>query len=165
MGSLAHSDSPEMLLNDLRIEKSRLPVEVTLMSGARIDGELYVQASGHHQGFLEDAPEVLNGVEPFFPLALRNGETVIISKDNVHSVAVARGGVHEDEALGIATRVEMGLRDGERLNGTILIDPVNGKSRLLDFMNRRQERFVALFGRESVLLINRALVERVRAVP
>ena len=152
------------LFNDLRIEKRRLAVEVTLMSGARIEGELYVQASGHYQGELEDAPEILNSAEPFFPLALRNGENVLISKENVHTLAVARRGVHEDESLGIPTRVEVALRDGERLTGTVLIDPISGYSRLLDFLNRRQERFLTLYGRESVLLINRALLERVRPV-
>ncbi|MGH7695533.1 MAG: hypothetical protein ACRENH_11160 [Gemmatimonadaceae bacterium] len=154
----------QLLNNDYRIEKRRLPVAVTLMSGTRLDGELFVQASGHYHGELEDAPEVLNADDPFFPLALRNGDTVLVAKENVRSVAVARRDVHEDEALGIPTRVEVSLRDGERLNGSLIIEPVNGRSRVLDFLNRRQERFLTLFGRESVLLINRTLLERVRPV-
>lgn len=152
----------QLLNNGYRIEKRRLPVAVTLMSGTRMDGELFIQASGHYHGQLEDAPEVLNADEPFFPLALRTGETVLVAKENVRFVAVARSDVHEDEALGIPTRVEVSLRDGERLSGSVIIEPVNGFSRLLDFLNRRQERFLPLFGRESVLLINRTLLERVR---
>jgi hypothetical protein len=152
----------QQLVNDLRIEKRRLAVSVTFMSGTRVDGELYVQASGHYHGQLEDAPEVLNAEEPFFPLALHNGDTILVAKDNVRNVAVARRDVHEDEALGIPTRVEVTLRDGERLNGSLIIEPVSGRSRILDYLNRRQDRFLALFGRESVLLINRQLLERVR---
>ncbi len=153
-----------LLFNDLRIEKGRLAVGVTFMSGTRMDGELYVQASAQHHGATEDAPELLNGSEPFFPLALRNGDTVLVSKDNVRNVTVARSDVHDDETLGTATRVEVALRDGERLSGSLFIEPVAGRSRVLDYLNRRQERFLILFGRESVLLINRVLVERVRPV-
>lgn len=150
------------LSNDLRIEKRRLPVAVTLMSGVSMDGELFAQASEHYHGHVEDAPEILNSADPFFPLAVRNGETILIAKDNVQTVAIARSTVHEDAALGIPTRVEVGLRDGDRLSGTILVDPANGRTRLLDFLNRRRHRFIALYGRESVLLINRTLLERVR---
>ncbi len=153
-----------LLVNDLRIEKRRLAVAVSLMSGTRIDGELFVQASEHYHGQLEDAPEVLNSSDAYFPLALRTGETVLVSKENVRTVAVARRDVHEDEALGISTRVEIGLRDGERLSGNLIIEPVAGRSRILDYLNRRQERFIMLFGRESVLLINRVLLERVRPI-
>lgn len=152
----------QLLKNDYRIEKRRLPVAVTLMSGTRLDGELFIQSSGRYHGELEDAPEVLNAEDPFFPLALRNGDAILIAKENVRSVAVARRDVHEDEALGIPTRVEVSLRDGERLTGSLIIEPVNGFSRVLDFLNRREERFLSLFGRESVLLINRTLLERVR---
>jgi hypothetical protein len=132
------------------------------MSGAHVDGELFIQASGRHHGQLEDVPEVLNAADPFFPLALRSGETVLVAKDSVRCVAVARHDVHEDETLGIQSRVEISLRDGERLLGSLIIERVSGFSRLLDYLNRRQERFLPLFGRESVLLINRTLLERVR---
>lgn len=152
----------QQLFNDLRIEKTRLAVAVTLMSGTRVDGELYVQASGHHIGELEDAPEVLNSDEPFFPLALRGGGTILVAKDNVRTVTVARRDVHEDESLGIAARVEIALRDGERLSGSLIIEPVAGRTRVLDYLNRHQERFLTLFGRDSALLVNRALLERVR---
>lgn len=150
------------LSNDLRIEKRRLAVAVTLMSGVSLDGELFAQASEHYHGDVEDAPEILNSADPFFPLAVRNGETILVAKDNVQTVAIARSTVHEDAALSVPTRVEVGLRDGDRLSGTILVDPASGRTRLLDFLNRRPHRFIALYGRESVLLINRALLERVR---
>ncbi len=152
----------QQLSNDLRIEKRRLTVALTLMSGMRLDGELYVQASGHHIGALEDAPEVLNAGESFFPLALRSGGTILVAKDSVRTLAVGRSDVNEDESLGIPARVEITLRDGERLNGSLIIEPVSGRTRVLDHLNRRQERFLTLFGRDSVLLVNRVLIERVR---
>ena len=152
----------QQLFNDLRIEKRRRAVVVTLASGTRIDGEMYVQASGHYHGLLEDAPEILNADEPFFPLALRNGETILVAKDSVRTVAVPRSDVHEDETLGISTRVEITLRDGERLTGSLIIEPVSGRMRVLDYLNRRHDRFLTLFGRESVMLIHRTLLERVR---
>ncbi|MEW5918576.1 MAG: hypothetical protein AB1762_19395 [Gemmatimonadota bacterium] len=153
-----------LLVNDLRIEKRRVAVAVAFMSGTRIEGELFVQASAHFPGALEDAPEVLNANDAFFPLALLSGETLLVAKDNVRTVIVPRRDIHEDAALGIHARVEIALRDGERLSGSLYIEPVAGASRLLDELNRRQERFLTLFGRESVILINRMLIERVRAL-
>jgi small nuclear ribonucleoprotein (snRNP)-like protein len=150
------------LINDLRIEKKRLPVAVMLMSGTRLDGELFVLVSGHRIGEIEDAPEALNSAEPFFPLALRSGDTILVAKENVRTVAVTRQYVHEDESLGIPTRVEIALRDGERLSGSLIIEPLAGHTRVLDYVNRHKERFLTLFGRDSVMLINRVLVERVR---
>ena len=150
------------LINDLRIEKKRLAVAVMLMSGTRVDGELFVLASGYRIGQVEDAPEALNSAEPFFPIALRSGDTILIAKDNVRTVAVARRDVHEDESLGILTRVEIALRDGERLSGSVIIEPLAGHTRVLDYLNRHKERFLTLFGRDSVMLINRVLLERVR---
>lgn len=150
------------LINDFRIEKKRLAVSVMLMSGTRVDGELFVLASGYRIGQVEDAPEVLNSAEPFFPIALRSGDTILIAKDNVRTVAVARRDVHEDESLGILTRVEIALRDGERLSGSLIIEPLAGQTRVLDYLNRHRERFLTLFGRDSVMLINRVLLERVR---
>ena len=153
-----------LLFNDLRIEKGRLAVAVTFLSGTRIDGDLYVQSSAHYPGAREDAPEVLNASAPFFPLALRNGETVLVSKDNVRTVTVSRSDMNDDELLGTPARVEVALRDGERLSGSLIIEDLSGRGRVLDYLNRRHERFLILFGRESVLLINRALVERVRPI-
>jgi hypothetical protein len=130
----------------------------------RIDGELFIQASAHYPGAMEDAQEILNASEAFFPLRLHSGETLLVAKDNVRTVIVARSDIHDESTMGIQTRVEVGLRDGERLSGSLFIEPIAGASRLLDELNRRQERFFMLFGRESVILINRVLIERVRAI-
>lgn len=153
------------LSSDYRIEKTRLPVSVTLMSGACVEGALYVQASGHHFGALEDAPEVLNNAEPFFPFALDSGGTTIVAKDNVRSLTTTRRDVHDDAALGLATRVEVTLRDGARLTGTVFVEPISGSSRILDFLNRHSERFVMLFRGDEVILLNRMLLESVRLLP
>ncbi|MGQ0538210.1 MAG: hypothetical protein ACT4R6_04635 [Gemmatimonadaceae bacterium] len=139
-------------------------MSLALVSGGRLDGHLFVQASAHHPGQLEDAPEVLNASEPFFPLALPSGETVLIAKANVHSAIVERTAVNQDCTLGIQAAVEFVLCDGERLSGALIIDPVLGRCRVLDYLNRAEQRFLPLFSRMSVLLINRALIERVRTV-
>jgi hypothetical protein len=153
------------LSNDYRIEKTRLPVSMTLMSGASIDGALFVQSSEHYFGALEDAPEVLNHPEPFFPFALDSGGTTIVAKDNVRSLTTNQQDVHDDAGMGLATRVEVTLRDGAVLTGTVFVEPISGSSRLLDFLNRHTERFVTLFRGDTVILLNRTLLERVRLLP
>jgi hypothetical protein len=148
--------------SDYRIEKTRLPVSMTLRSGASVEGALYVQSSGHHLGALEDAPEIMNSPAPFFPFALESGGTTIVAKDSVRSLTTTRQDVHDDAVLGLATRVEVTLRDGARLTGTVFVEPISGSSRILDFLNRHTERFITLFRGDEVILLHRTLLESVR---
>jgi hypothetical protein len=69
--------------NEYFIEKRRLPVEVELVSGEHVGGDLFIQASWRGPSLLEDAPEFMNASEAFFPIQLADGSTRLLAKEHV----------------------------------------------------------------------------------
>jgi hypothetical protein len=151
-------------MSDLRIEKARFPVTVTLMSGARVAGEMFVQSHSRHHPGAEEPRDVLNDAEPFFPLATSWGETLLIAKEQVRDVE-AEGTYVADhiarEGL-LAAVVEVNLVDGEMLCGSVLLETSSGRTRLLDSLNIFGDRFLALYMTSGARLINRRLIQYVR---
>jgi hypothetical protein len=151
-------------MSDLRIEKARFPVTVTLMSGARLAGEMFVQTHSRSHAGPEEPRDVLNDAEPFFPLATAWGETLLIAKEAVRDVEssdtqlgdpVARSGL-------LAAVVEINLTDGEMLCGSVLLETSSGRTRLLDSLNIFGDRFLALYMTSGARMINRRLIQYVR---
>ncbi|MEW5916651.1 MAG: hypothetical protein AB1762_09605 [Gemmatimonadota bacterium] len=158
----AKKTTPASASNAYRIEKTRLPVTVTLMGGSTLEGDLFVRASSRYAGRLEDAPEVLNAPPPFFPMALPTGEIALVAKEHVYSVAGGPGVIHQDFTLGTPATVELFLKDGERVTGRVLIEPRRAHTRVLDFLNNVDEAFFTVFLKRGLLLVNRSQVVRVR---
>jgi len=148
--------------NAYRIEKTRLPVTVTMIGGARLEGDLFVRSSSRYAERLEDAPEVLNAKQPFFPMALASGEIALVAKLHVYSVHGGPGAIHQDFSLGTAATVELFMVDGERITGRVLIEPRRAHTRVLDFLNNVEEAFFTVFLKHGLLLVNRSQVVRVR---
>ena len=159
---LQNKVSQSAVANAYRIEKTRLPVTVTLIGGATLEGDLFVRASSRYAQRLEDAPEVLNAPPPFFPMALASGEIALVAKAHVYSLRGGPGAIHQDFSLGTPATVELFLNDGERVTGRVLIEPRRAHTRVLDFLNNVEERFFTVFPKHGLLLVNRAQVVRVR---
>ncbi|HEY7568258.1 MAG TPA: hypothetical protein VH762_11845 [Gemmatimonadaceae bacterium] len=157
-----HAHDSTATPNAYRIEKTRLPVTVTLIGGAKIEGDLFVRASSRYAQRLEDAPEVLNAPQPFFPMALPSGEIALVAKAHVYSLRGGPGAIHQDFSLGTPRTVELFLCDGERITGRVLIEPRRAHTRVLDFLNVEDEKFFTVFLKHGLLLVNRSQVIRVR---
>ena len=151
-------------MSDYRIEKSRCRVVVTTHSGETITGEMFLQPFGRHDGGMERPQDILNGDEPFFPLALSEEETVLIAKEQVIEVSLAFDphDAVEYEMLARPTVIEVRLVNGATHAGAIFLQLPLERPRLLDFLNRDVQRFLTLHGTERRLLINRRVIERVR---
>jgi hypothetical protein len=148
--------------NAYRIEKTRLPVTVTLIGGAQLEGDLFVRSSSRYANRLEDAPEVLNAQAPFFPMALTTGEIALVAKAHVYCLRGGPGAIHQDFSLGTPATVELFMLDGERVTGRVLIEPRRAHTRVLDFLNNVEEPFFTVFLKHGLLLVNRSQVVRVR---
>jgi hypothetical protein len=157
-------DDLQLPMSDYRIEKSRCPVVVTTHSGETITGEMFLQPFGRHDGGMERPQDILNGDEPFFPLALSENETVLIAKEQVVEVSLAFDphDAVEYEMLARPTVIEVRLVNGATHAGAIFLQLPLERPRLLDFLNRDVQRFLTLHGTERRLLINRRVIERVR---
>ena len=157
-------DDLPLPMSDYRIEKSRCPVVITTHSGETIAGEMFLQPFGRPDGGMERPLDILNGEEPFFPLALPDGETVLVAKEQVVEVSIAFDAADgfENESLSRPTVIEVQLISGATHAGAIFLQLPLERPRLLDFLNRDAQRFLTLHGTERRLLINRRVIERVR---
>lgn len=151
-------------MSDYRIEKIRCPVVVRMHSGETVTGEIFLQPFVRPGGGDERPQDILNGKEPFFPLALADGDTLLLAKDQVLEVATERGDDGEEtiEMLSRPMVVEIRLTSGDKRAGAIFLDMPHERPRILDFLNREDERFLTLHGTERRFLINRREIEHVR---
>ena len=149
---------------DLHIEKFRYPVVVTMVGGERIVGDMFVQSIAPFRTGSEEPPDILNDADPFFPLAAEDGETLLVAKDHVAEVEAVLPRREESELLaGLRPAVvEIVLANGTVRGGSVLLDVHADRPRLLDFLNRLNERFLTLQSTEGLRLINRRLIARVR---
>ncbi len=149
--------------SEYRIEKDRLPVVVVMTAGDRLLGEIFVQAYARHRLGREEPMDVLNAGEPFFPLALPGGETLLIAKSQVREVEIV--GEFSTEAATLASRaasVELALSGGHVRVGCVYLEVPYDRPRLLDFLNRFEQRFLPLHTDDGVRLVNVELIDRVR---
>lgn len=151
-------------MSDYRIEKQRCAVVVTTHSGEIISGEMFLQPFGRPDGGTERPQDILNGADPFFPLAISDEETVLIAKEQVVEVSLDFDPAEssENESLSRPTVIEVRLISGATHAGAIFLQLPLERPRLLDFLNRDTQRFLTLHGTERRLLINRQVIERVR---
>lgn len=148
--------------DDFRIEKERLAVAVTTESGERLRGDLFVQRYARYRLGREEAADVLNSDEPYFPLALADDDvTLLIAKARVRDVALPRSDGSEPTRARPAT-VEVVLAGGDVLLGEVLLEVALPCPRLLDFLNRATQRFITLHTAGGIRLVNSRLIERVR---
>jgi hypothetical protein len=155
-----------MHTNDYRIQKERLAVVLTTVSGDRLDGDVFVQPSARNRIGREDVTDVVNSAEPFFPLVTGGGATYLIAKDQVREVhAEQHEDVNEDEwRIGEPVTVEVVLSGGSCHRGTLYLESLTGFARVIDYLNRATERFLTLYTATGPVLVNRTMIERVRPV-
>ncbi|HEX2781288.1 MAG TPA: hypothetical protein VHM30_17435 [Gemmatimonadaceae bacterium] len=150
-------------MSDYRIEKIRCPVVVRTHSGETIAGEIFLQPFVRPGGENERPQDILNSDDPFFPVALSDGDTLLIAKEQVLELSTPRD--EGDDAAGTLGRpivIEVRLVSGDKHAGAIFVDMPSDRPRLLDFLNRHDERFLTLHGTERRFLINRQAIEHVR---
>ena len=159
-------DVPRVLRpsNEYRIEKDRIPVTVTLASGTRLSGTVFVQSYIQHRYGREEASDVLNARDPFFPLLAEDGETHLIAKEQVVEAEVAPDAEADalSEIVARTALVEVSTTTGFSRTGAVYLEVRNDRPRLLDFLNQFDHRFLVLHAETGVRLINRRLIERVR---
>lgn len=153
--------------NEYRIAKERYQVVVTTLEGEELVGDMFVQPySARHAG--PEAPaDVLNDGDPFFPLALEDGETLLLAKTGVRDVIVPveAEAAPEDEYAVVAMRtalVELTLTGGGTCAGSLRLELPDDRPRLLDFLNRFHGRFLPLHTEAGTRLVSWRCIERVR---
>ncbi|HUF65781.1 MAG TPA: hypothetical protein VMM17_07370 [Gemmatimonadaceae bacterium] len=147
-----------------RIEKSRIPVIVTLAHGEELAGDMFVQGyAASHYG-PEQPSDILNDQHDFFPLALSESETLLISKLSVREVN-ALSSSRDDWRLVPAwrqQRVDISMVGGAVCSGTVDLEVPDDSPRLLDFLNRMSDNFLSVLTSDGTRLINRRFIVTIR---
>lgn len=147
-----------------RIEKSRIPVVVTLAHGEELAGDMFAQGyAALHYG-PERPTDILNDPKEFFPLALGDNETLLISKSSVREVN-ALSSSRDDWRLLPAwrqQRLEVRMTGGAVCSGTVDLEVPGDSPRLIDFLNKMPEQFLTVLTSDGARLINRRFIVSVR---
>lgn len=147
-----------------RIEKSRIPVIVTLAHGEELAGDMFAQGyAALHYG-PERPTDILNDPREYFPLALSDSETLLISKNSVREVN-ALSSSRDDWRLLPAwrqQRLEVRMTDGAVCSGTVDLAVPGESPRLIDYLNKMPDQFLAVLTSEGTRLVNRRFIVSVR---
>jgi len=142
--------------NEYFIEKQRLPVDIELVTGERLTGDIFVQSSWRGPLVLEDAPEYMNQSEPFFPLELADGSTRLVARRQVAAVKCTAAPALDPAAYGRPATVEIQLASGSRVSGTLYIEAIAPNQRVLDYLNHETDVFITLRDPAGDHVVNRA---------
>lgn len=147
-----------------RIEKSRIPVIVTLAHGEELAGDMFAQGYAALSYGPERPTDILNDPREYFPLALGDSETLLISKNSVREVN-ALSSSRDDWRLLPAwrqQRLEVRMTGGAVCSGTVDLAVPGEMPRLIDYLNKMPDQFLPVLTSEGTRLINRRFIVSVR---
>ncbi len=142
-------------MSDYRIEKVRHRVELTLASGDRLEGDIFLQAFARFRAGPEEPIDVLNEPERFVPLVLASGELLLVQKSQIAVVATALPENDDAAETGIVgMHVAITFVFGETRHGSVFPELRTDRPRLVDFLNNTPLHFLPFFTADQLLLVS-----------
>ena len=144
--------------NEFFIEKEQLPVEITMVTGEELTGSVFVQPTWRRPSIEFDAPVLLNLPDTYLPLQLADGRTRLIAKAHIvlmRGRSTTGDSERRDDELGEPAEVVIRCSNGMVVQGVMMITRVTSNSRVLDYLNRCSEEFIALHEDSATVLVNR----------
>ena len=151
-------------MSEYRIEKLKRQVTVLLNDGSSLEGEIFLRPLSRYRPRPEEPSELLNDVEPYFPLLVRPGEAVILSKSGVASVETSLEEGEDQEFTALGLRVEITMVNGIKRTGSVFIEARAGRERLFDYLNAFPSRFMPVVDARRLHLVNTQSIAHVREV-
>lgn len=149
-------------MSEYRIEKVRRSVTLRLAGGVTLAGDIFVQPTARFRAGPQEPADLLNEPEAFIPVATVEDELMLVAKDQIEHVQFPADGsdTHNDGVADAA--VEVWLTDGTSLSGVLRLETRADRSRVLDFLNDEQQRFLTLRTPFGTCLVNRRHITQVR---
>jgi hypothetical protein len=146
--------------NPLRIAKTLQQVSMWVHPEGLVKGAIFV-AMGEDRDSQEDPRQVLNADKPFLVLCRENPEEIrFYNRAAIVRVEYEDESPRDDKATVIPCRIE--LMDGSALNGEIVEALPADHSRLYDYLNKSQERFIRVFTSVTqVCMVNKNYIIKV----
>ncbi len=152
-------------MSDLRIEKRRVTVTVTLTAGHNLMGSLFLSGQAASHAGPERLIDLLNAEQGFVPFELVSPvggrQTLLLNRAHI-SVVHAQSASHdleEDPGYQVAAKKSVALRlaSGEQLTGVLRVERPAGRDRLSDLVSD-DTGFRYLESATGILAVNLAQV-------
>ena len=152
------------MASDYIIEKANATVRLLTLSGERLGGVVFLQPYVQHRRGREEVVDLLNAFEPFFPVRCSDGAIRIIHKDRLVEVELDEVPLEDDDRRSGAREavVELTLGTGESYTACIHYEVPTARPRLLDWLNRLDQRFILVHAASGPRLVNWRLLNAIR---
>jgi len=151
------------------VPKRQVRARVILTGQSPADVKLFLnECAETHEGH-ESPIDLLSGSQTFIPAMGRNGEVVLLHRDNLMVVSLATGdesandymrlGEQDPRNMTVVT-VELIMQDGATVRGEVSYLMPESRRRLQDFLNTA-ERFLTLREGAVVHLVNKRRIARI----
>jgi hypothetical protein len=147
-------------MSEFRVEKLRHNVEITLATGERMLGTVFLEPIARNHAGPQDPRELLNDEERFFPFET-GGALILVAKDQVK---LAKYPLGKSPVPLRMTDARVILSDGQSVDGSIVIEARTEADRLLDHLNHFDGRFLPMLtaNRLTQTLVNRSMIVGIR---
>jgi len=126
-------------MSDYHVPKRRIPVQVSLVGGARLHVQLFLAPFANSHVGAERVEDLLNGPHDFIPAQeVASGETTLLNRVALVVARVTHQGVDDPPWLvGECAEhaVQVHLLDGSQVSGTVRYIRPEASARLSDFLN------------------------------
>lgn len=148
-------------VNEYHVEKVRHRVSLTLTGGKTFVGDVFLQSSTRYRSGPQHPTELFNEPEAFIPVAATGG-SVLVAKEQIIRVEFEAPSIDGPHDGGTTASIDVTCTDGGVYGGAVRLDVRANRSRLLDFLNGVDERFLMLESPTGICLVNRRHVVHVR---
>jgi hypothetical protein len=152
-------------VTDYRIEKFRCPATIILKDGRQLTGEIFLHAVSRFRLAPQDPAEFFNDADPYFVLAPTYDERILVAKSSVAVAETPLPSSEPDDQIDgahVGLGVEVDVIGGVTCAGWVFPDKTPGRTRLLDYLNSFNTRFLVLYDSEKTTLVNRDSVAHAR---
>jgi hypothetical protein len=94
-------------------------------------------------------------------MLMNDGAVFLVAKERVRELESRDPMPVEEWQIGAPATIEVVLTGGAVHTGNVYLESLNGRTRVLDYLNRVGERFLLLYTARGTVLLNRSLIERV----
>jgi hypothetical protein len=152
-------------MSDLRIEKRRVTVTVTLTAGHHFTGSLFLSGQAATHAGPERLIDLLNAEDGFVPFELVSPlggrQTLLLNRAHISLVHAQSAGddLAEDPGYQVAAKksVTLHLADGDSVTGVLRVERPAGRDRLSDLVSD-ETGFRYLESATGILAVNLAHV-------
>jgi hypothetical protein len=151
----------EQPTSEYRVEKIRAHAELTLTTGARVRGCVFLWSSRQSHVGRQRIGDLLNEPTEFFPFEREDGQVGLYHRAHVVTAQLppdcSEARLEPGYEIAPRRRVSMLLTTGDRITGTVSVYCPAGHDRLSDYA-RRERMFRYIEGDEYTWIINSAHV-------